>query len=319
MDERVGERPMVIGHRGASGYRPEHTLAAYRLAIEQGADAIEPDLVPTRDGVLVARHESELGRSTDVAARPEFAARRAAKTIDGAALTGWFVEDFTLAELQTLRAREPLPELRPDSAALDGRYAIPTLQEVLELARASGVAVFPETKHAGYFARIGLAPEEPLVAALEAAGLRGPDAPVAVQSFEPAHLVRLRRLTGVALVQLLAPRGHADLAAPAGLAAIAEYAQAVGAHKSLIVPRDAANRLRPPTRLVADAHAAGLVVQGWTFRRENAFLPEDFRRGDPASADYLRLPGDLAAEVRLFAGLGVDRVLSDHPDVAVAA
>jgi glycerophosphoryl diester phosphodiesterase len=324
--------PLVIGHRGASGYRPEHTLGSYRLAIDMGADSIEPDLVSTRDHVLVARHENEIGGTTDVAAHPEFAARRTTKTIDGVDVTGWFTEDFTLAELRTLRAKERLPLLRPANTAFDGLYQVPTFQEVIDLAKRAGVGIYPETKHPTYFDSIGLSLEEPLVAALNANGYRGRNAPVFVQSFEVANLKELNRLTRVPLVQLLDERGrpydfvvagdprtYADLATPAGLAEIATYADGVGPNKNLIVPRDAAGNLQDPTDLVRDAHRAGLVVHPWTFRKENEFLPADFRQGNPASPEFPRATGNAPAEFRLFFRLGVDGLFSDHPDTAVAA
>jgi glycerophosphoryl diester phosphodiesterase len=323
--------PIVIGHRGASGYRPEHTLAAYQLAIDMGADYIEPDLVSTKDGVLVARHENDITGTTDVASHPEFASRKATKTIDGLSITGWFTEDFTLAELRTLRAKERLPDLRVTNTAFDGLYQVPTLDEVITLAKRRKVGIYPETKHPTYFDSIGLSLEEPLVAALRRAGLDRPRSPVFIQSFEVGNLKQLNGRTRVPLVQLLDatgkpydfvvsgdPRTYADLATPAGLAEIATYADGVGVNKNLIVPRDAQNRLGTPTRLVRDAHRAGLIVHGWTFRRENSFLPEDFRAGNPASPVYLAATGDFPAELRLFYGLGIDGVFSDNPDVAVA-
>ena len=323
--------PLVIGHRGASGYRPEHTLASYRLAIELGADFIEPDLVATEDHQLVVRHENEISGTTDVADHPEFAGRKTTKTIDGKAVTGWFTEDFTLAELRTLRARERLPELRPDNTAFDGLYRIPTLQEVVDLARRHHVGIYPETKHPTYFDSIGLSLEEPLLATLEANGYRGPRAPVFIQSFETANLRELHSRTRLPLVQLLDefgrpydfvvsgdPRTYKDLATPAGLAEIATFADGIGPNKNLIVPRDAQNNLLPPTTLVRDAHRAGLLVHPFTFRRENSFLPADFRQGDPASPVYLRAMGDFPAELRLFYRLGVDGLFTDNSDVAVA-
>ncbi|HEX6257075.1 MAG TPA: glycerophosphodiester phosphodiesterase [Euzebyales bacterium] len=325
---------IVIGHRGASGYRPEHTLAAYRLAIRQGADFIEPDLVSTADGHLVARHENEIGGTTDVADHPEFADRRTTKVIDGRAITGWFTEDFTLAELKTLRARERIPDIRPDNTRFDGQETIPTLQEVIDLVRREGrgrVGLYPETKHPTYFREIGLALEEPLVEILHRNGFRNPRSKVFIQSFEVANLKELRTMTKLPLVQLINasgqpydfvvagdPRTYADLATPDGLREIAGYAQGIGPNKDLIVPRDEEGRLLEPTSLVDDAHDAGLVVHSWTFRNENVFLPADFRVGDPSDPDYLRQPGDAEGELRLFFGLGVDGVFSDFPDTAVA-
>jgi glycerophosphoryl diester phosphodiesterase len=323
--------PLVIGHRGASGYRPEHTIASYTLAIELGADYIEPDLVSTKDHVLVARHENDITGTTDVASHPEFAARKTTKTIDGVVHEGWFTEDFTLAELRTLRAVERLPDLRPANTAFDGLYQIPTFQEVIDLARRHRVGIYPETKHPTYFDSIGLSLEEPMLAALRANGLDRPGAKVFIQSFEVANLKELNRRTKLPLVQLIDevgapydfvvagdPRTYADLVTPEGLAEIATYADGIGPSKNLIVPRDAAGNLLEPTSLVRDAHRAGLVVHPWTFRRENSFLPNDFRQGNPASPEYLRAPGDLPAELRLFFRLGVDGVFSDNSDVAVA-
>jgi glycerophosphoryl diester phosphodiesterase len=312
--------PIVIAHRGASGHRPEHTLAAYELGARQGADYIEPDLVSTRDGHLVARHENDISGTTDVANRPEFAERRATKTIDGATATGWFVEDFTLEELKTLRAKERLPELRPHNTEHDGRYAIPTFQEVIDLvARLSGelgrpVGIYPETKHPTYHRSIGLPVEPALIDALRRAGLDHPQANVFVQSFEDGNLKALRGELSVPLVQLIGANAPAELATAAGLERIAAYADAVGPAKAHIVPRDAAGASQPPTRFVDDAHAAGLLVHPYTFRRENTFLPAELRAGhDPAA------PGDLMTELRQFFALGVDGVFSDFPDVAVAA
>jgi glycerophosphoryl diester phosphodiesterase len=330
-DEKRAE-PLVIGHRGASGYRPEHTLSSYRLAIELGADYIEPDLVSTKDGVLVARHENEIGATTDVASRPEFAARQATKVIDGVSITGWFTEDFTLAELKTLRAKERIPALRPTNTAFDGLEQIPTLQEVIDLARRKDVGIYPETKHPSYFDGIGLSLEEPLVAMLSRNGYTKRSSPVFIQSFEVSNLKELSRMTKVPLVQLISdlgkpfdfvlsgdPRTYADLATRAGLREIARYADGVGPNKNLIVPRDSANRLLSPTSFVRDAHRWGLAVHPWTFRRENSFLPEDFRAGNPVSPVYQAATGDFPAELRLFYRLGVDGVFTDNPDVAVAA
>jgi glycerophosphoryl diester phosphodiesterase len=322
--------PLIIAHRGASGLRPEHTLASYGLAIDQGADFIEADLVMTRDHVLVARHENEIGGTTDVARHPEFASRRATRTIDGQAVTGWFVEDFTLAELRTLRARERLPELRPQSNRFDGRFAVPTLDEVIRLVAARNrgarrtVGLYLETKHPSYFRSIGLPLEEPLVARLEQAGYRSKTDPVFIESFEVDNLVRLRRLTRVRLVQLLDAEGHpadrppgagyAAMVTPIGLAAVAGYADGIGPAKALIVPRAADGTSLAPTALVGDAHRAGLVVHPWTFRSENGFLPRELARGTGPATH-----GDAAGEVRAFVALGVDGLFSDFPGDAVAA
>ncbi len=329
---RPGPEPIVIGHRGASGYRPEHTLASYRLAADLGADFIEPDLVSTSDGVLVARHENEISGTTDVAEHGEFANRRTTKTIDGRAVTGWFTEDFTLAELKTLRAVERIPDLRPDNTAFNGTEAIPTLQEVIDLAQEKGVGIYPETKHPTYFDSIGLSLEEPLIETLEANDYDNRNDPVFIQSFETANLRELNGMTRLRLVQLIGgggapfdlvasgdPRTYDDLVTPSGLAEISRYADGIGPDKNRIVPRDADGQLQEPTTLVADAHRRRLVVHPYTFRNENAFLPADFRQGDPASPAFPRATGDAPAEYRLFYGLGVDGLFSDNPDTAVAS
>ncbi|MFW2831440.1 glycerophosphodiester phosphodiesterase [Sphingomonas sp. ID0503] len=319
-------QPLVIAHRGASGERPEHTLAAYALAIEEGADFIESDAVMTRDHVLVARHENEIGGTTDVAAHPQFAGRRTTKTIDGQPLTGWFTEDFTLAELKTLHARERLPELR--GTAHDGRDRVPTLQEVIDLIRAEEkkrgrvIGYYVETKHPSYFRNIGFPLEEPLVALLEKNGYRTAADPIFIESFEVANLKALQQRTAIRLIQLMDAEGrpadtsttYADMATPEGLKTIATYAYGVGPAKALIVPRDAEGRSLAPTRFIADAHEAGLKVHPWTFRSENAFLPAELHKGDQPATH-----GDAAAEVRQFIALGVDGFFSDFPADAIAA
>ena len=324
--------PIVIGHRGAPAYRPEHTLASYRLAIAMGADVIEPDVVSTKDRVLVARHENDITETTDVAQHPEFADRRTTKVIDGESHTGWFVEDFTFAELQSLRAVERLPDLRPANTAMNGRFRIPTLQQVIELAKANRVGIEPETKHPTYFRSIGLPLEEPLVAALRRNGLDRRDAPVFIQSFEVGNLKRLRRMTPVHLLQLIdetgAPadlvaagsnRTYAAMITPAGLRAIARYADGIGPPKSLLIPREArTDTLGVPTTLVRDAHRAGLLVHAWTFRPENEFLPAGLRRGDPLSPFFPMAHGDQAIEIRDFMLLGVDGLFVDNAEAAVA-
>jgi len=323
-------RPLVIAHRGASGYLPEHTLPAYALAMLQGADFIEPDLVATRDGVLVARHENEIGGTTDVAAHGEFAARRRTQRIDGVEVTGWFTEDFTLAELRTLRARERLPELRPQNALHDGEFGIPTFDEILALLsqvnaarHAQGeplVGIYPETKHPSHFAALGLPIEAPMVAAL--ASLQ-PGTPVFIQSFEMANLEALRGQVRHPLVQLMQVEGgpwdrtgsaefssYTQLSTPEGLRRVARYAQVIGVQMEMVMKPDAGGRL-VATDLVRDAHAAGLGVHVWTFRAENHFLPAALRRGaEPVGH------GDLAALVRAFAAIGMDGLFSDHPDLA---
>jgi glycerophosphoryl diester phosphodiesterase len=308
-------RPIVIAHRGASGYRPEHTIAAYELAIAQGADFIEPDLVPTKDDVLVARHENEISETTDVADHPEFADRRTTKTIDGTTQTGWFVEDFTLAELKTLRARERLPQLRPANAAHDGQFAIPTLAEIIALAKAHHVGIYPETKHPTYFAHIGHPTDALLVKQLQAAGWNDARAPVFIQSFEVDNLKRIHAMTGIRLIQLVAGTGapadgatpsYAAMLTPAGLRDIAVYAYGIGPDKAQLWDGDA------PTTLVADAHAAGVRVHPWTYRAENIFLRAPFRRGTDRAAH-----GDLSGEIAAALAQGIDGFFTDFPVVGV--
>ena len=335
-------KPIVIGHRGASGYVPEHTLAAYFIAMQQGADYVEPDLVMTKDGVLVARHENEIGGTTNVADFPELAGRRTTKTIDGVAVTGWFTEDFTLAELKRLRARERIPQLRPGNTRFDDQFEVPAFDEVLSLVRAvdaqraaaakqlgrrkpSDIGLYPETKHPTYFDGLRLSMEEPLLKALARHAYDGRKAPVFIQSFEVSNLRDLRGKTQLPLIQLVNdggapydfvakgdPRTYADMVTPRGLAEIATYADGIGANKSLIIPRNPDGTLAPPSALVANAHAAGLAVHGWTFRAENSFLPKNFQTGsDPASL------GDLAAEVVTFLNAGMDGLFTDQPDLGV--
>jgi len=321
--------PLIIGHRGASGHRPEHTLAAYELAARMGADYIEPDLVSTKDHVLVGRHENEISATTDVAERSEFAARKTTKVIDGVTLTGWFTEDFTLTELRTLRAKERIPQLRQRNTIYDGRYRVPTFDGVIwlvkRLSRALGrpIGIYPETKHPSYFRTISLPLEGPLVDALRAGKLDKRRSRVFIQSFEVGNLQALDRRIDVPLVQLLGagsqrpaddPRTYAQLATPAGLATIARYADGVGPSKDYIVPRDIAGNSLAPTRFIGDAHDAGLLVHPYTLRNENSFLPLELRRGsDPAGW------GDAISEYEQFFGLGVDGVFSDHPDTAIEA
>ncbi|NIJ19908.1 glycerophosphoryl diester phosphodiesterase [Sphingomonas naasensis] len=324
MAVRSAPSPIVIAHRGASGERPEHTLLSYRLAIEQGADFIEPDLVPTKDGVLVARHENEISGTTDVANHAEFVARKTTKTIDGAAVTGWFTEDFTLAELKTLRARERLPQLRPGNTRFDGQAEIPTLDEIIALAKQASretgrtIGIYPETKHPGYFASIGLPLEARLVAKLHAAGWDRADAPVFIQSFEVANLKALNSMTRVPLIQLMSASGrpadgaepsYAAMATPEGLKRVAAYATGIGPERTMIVPPSGA-----ATSLVADAHAVGLKVHPWTFRAENFFLLPAYRSGG-APGDH----GRLAEEIAYFIGLGIDGFFSDYPYIGVSA
>ncbi len=326
--------PAVVGHRGASGYRPEHTLAAYRLAIAMGADDIELDLVCTADGVLVARHESELSGTTDVAEHPEFAARRGTREIDGETLTGWFVEDFTLAELKLLAARERLPGTRPGNTVHDGQDGIPTLNEVLAMVQAEttrhgrSIGVMLELKHAAYFDARGLPLDPPLVADLRRHEVDHTRSRVTVMSFEPTVLRRLAGRLRVPVVQLLGrpderpadlaalgdPTTYGDLATPHGLAGIETYADGVGAHKALVLPLDEDGSVGAPSSLVRDAHRRWLNVHVWTLRAENRFLSADFRIGDDPDA-----LGDLAAEARALLDAGVDGLITDHPDLVLAA
>ena len=293
---------LVIAHRGASGERPEHTIESYRRAIEQGADYIEPDLVMTRDGVLIARHENEIGGTTDVARHPEFAARRRTQIIDGETMTGWFTEDFTIAEIKTVRARERLPELRPQNCAFDGRFTVPTFDEIMELATdanrrrggAAKIGVYPETKHPAHFAAIGLPQEQGVLDTLQRHGYAADGSPVFIQSFDPRNLRQLRGMTSLPLVQLL----EHELG---DLGEIAKYADAIGVAKVLATPEG-----------VRAAHAANLKVHVWTFRAENEFLPDELKAGNSPAAH-----GDLDAEIRRFLSRGIDGFFVDFPAAGV--
>ncbi len=329
MEKPLEGQVIVIAHRGASGERPEHTLASYSLAIEQGADYIEPDLVLTKDGVLVARHENEISETTDVADKPEFADRKTSKTIDGQKMTGWFTEDFTLAELKRLRAKERLPQLRSANMAYDGQFEIPTFDEILALAKAQSTAtgrtigIYPETKHPSYFTAIGLPHEAPLLAALAKFGHVEKSAPVFIQSFEVENLKALRPKTKLRLIQLMAETGsppdrsdltYSQMARAEGLKTIATYADGIGPNKALVIPRTLLGNLGDPTTLVADAHKVGLAVHPWTFRRENYFLPLAQKSGiDPRGV------GDLKAEIKAFLATGIDGIFSDNVTEAVSA
>lgn len=306
---------VIVGHRGAPGYRPEHTSCSYELAYRQGVDWVDVDLVPSRDGYLVARHENEISQTTDVAEHPEFSGRRRTKLVDGAWLDGWFTEDFTLAELKTLRATERIPQLRPNNTVYNGRYEILTIEEVLDLAsklsRELGrtLGTFPEIKHSGYFTSIGLPTEKPLVDVLRRHKLDNAEAPVVVQSFESAALRTLREHVAVRTVRLLTPEDT-----QADLQDIASYADYIGPEKSMVLPRDSAGHLTTATSLVSDAHYYGLRVTPYTFRDENAFLPLELRSsGDDAAR------GDAPAEYRVYWAAGVDGLFTDYPDTALAA
>jgi glycerophosphoryl diester phosphodiesterase len=323
---------LVIGHRGAPAWRPEHTLASYARAIADGADFIEPDLVMTRDGVLVARHENEIGATTDVADHPGFAGRKVTKQVDGHTVTGWFTEDFTLAELKTLRARERLPQLR--GTQHDGEFQIVTLAEIIDFTATEStlagrpVGIIPEIKHGSYFQGIGLPMEDRLLATL-AGHAYTRTAPVEIQSFEIANLKYLHdrlgaRYPNIRLLQLLdapdaqpfdvaAAGGDLDYArmmTPDGLREIAHYAAAIGPDLGTIIPRTADGRLGRPTRLVREAHAVGLEVHPYTFRPENQFLAKDFRDGDDPGAFN---QAGLIAQIDAYLDAGIDAFFTDDP------
>jgi glycerophosphoryl diester phosphodiesterase len=319
----MAAEPILIAHRGASGERPEHTLASYERAIDQGADYIEPDLVLTKDGVLVARHENEIGGTTDVADHPEFADRKTSKTIDGIEMVGWFTEDFTLAELRTLRARERLPDLRPANKRFNDLYLIPTFEEILKLVRAKEaetghrIGLYPETKHPGYFAGLGLPHQAALLDLLGRYGYQTEADPVFIQSFEVGNLKALRAATRLRLIQLVDGEGgpadlprtsYADMLTVQGLTDIATYADGVGPSAALLIAPEG------PTALVGRAHDAGLQVHVWTLRMENSFLPAQYQRPDDPQGR-----GDFASYVRAIAATGVDGIFSDFPGQARAA
>ncbi|AKG21554.1 glycerophosphodiester phosphodiesterase [Calothrix sp. 336/3] len=316
-------KPIIIAHRGASGYLPEHTLAAYALAIDMGADYIEPDLVITKDGVLIARHENEISQTTDISLHPEFAHLQTSKIIDGKVTQGWFTEDLTLAEIKTLYTQERIPHLRPQNTAYNGIYPIPTLTEIIDLVKEKTqttgrkIGIYPETKHPTYFQNINLPLEDSLITLLHHHGYQDKNAPIFIQSFEVANLQYLAEKTQLPLVQLINHHGqpydftlkqgtrtYQDLITPTGLSKIASYAQAIGVHKDLIVPRNHQNYLQAPTSLIQDAHHVNLLVHGWTFRNENEFLPANF--ADNPQQEY-----------ELFYSLGIDGIFSDFPNIAI--
>ncbi|MEU2379202.1 glycerophosphodiester phosphodiesterase [Streptomyces misionensis] len=327
--------PTVIGHRGASGYRPEHTFGSYELALDFGADIVEAgDLCPTRDGHLVCRHEPEIGGTTDVADHPEFAGRKTTKVLDGVPTTGWFTEDFTLAELKTLRAIERIPANRPHNTLYNGRWEIPTFEEVLvwqdEQTRKRGkqVWIYPETKHPTYFRKLGLGLEERVAKLLRKHGKDGRNSPVILQSFEPTSIERLNRLVDNPLVVLLStadsrpwdfvetgdPRTVADLITPKGLREIAGYAQGIGPTLDLVIPRKADGTLAEPSSLVADAHRVGLILHPYTMRNENPFLPAEFRKGGAVDG-Y----GDAFGAFKAYFETGIDGVFTDNADTGILA
>lgn len=326
-------KPLVMAHRGCSALRPEHTLGAYAKAIADGADFIEPDLVATKDGVLVVRHENDISGTTDIAAHNEFADRRTTKTVDGMPVTGWFTEDFTLAELKTLRARERLGPLRPESQSYDGAFQLLTLEEVVDFvaaeaaARGRTIGLIPELKHSTYFAGIGL-PLEPRLLQAFAVSTYLRRAPVIVQSFEVDNLKALRpKVAGFSKVQLMqlvedpkhAPYDtvaagrkvtYAEMLTPGGLAQVSRYADWLAPATRVIIPLGPDGRLAKPTGIVAAAHAAGLLVGTWTFRPENSFLAADFRDG---AGEGARNPAGSVAEIRRYLAEGLDGFFTDDP------
>ena len=329
----VAKRPLVIAHRGCSGERPEETRLAYELAVDEGADFIEPDLVPTKDGHLVARHENEIGGTTDVGSHAAFAARKMTKIIDGETVTGWFTEDFTLAELKTLRCRERLPHLRPESARYDGLSPILTYQEVIDIAKAGSrrtgrtIGTYPEMKHPTYFASIGLPLEDRLAQMLKINNLDSRTAPVFVQCFEVGALKTFSRLSSAPRVQLMDDEGgpvdlphttYVEMATQAGLKIVRSYADAIGTNQDMVL--DFKAEPKPvPTRLVTNARRCGLAVHSWTARKENVFLPRSLQIGDPTSPDFDRQTGDIGSLLRALFETGIDGVFSDYSALAFRA
>ncbi|OEV12610.1 glycerophosphodiester phosphodiesterase [Streptomyces nanshensis] len=326
--------PAVIGHRGASGYRPEHTFGSYQLALEMGADVIEQDVVPTKDGHLVCRHENDITATTDVADHPEFAGRKTTKTVDGQKLTGWFTEDFTLAELRTLRAKERIPENRQRNTLYDGRWEVPVFEDVLKWAQKEGkrrgrpVWLHIETKHPTYFRKLGMELEPRLAKLLRKYGRHRADSPNFVQSFEPGSIRKLKTLVdcpGVCLldapdsqpwdfVEAGDPRTVADLVTPEGLKWMARFADGIGPLVDLVIPKKDDGSLGEPTTLVRDAHAQGLILHPYTMRNENTFLPTEFRRGSDPNA-Y----GDAFGAFSAYFRTGIDGIFSDNADTALLA
>ncbi|WP_416960323.1 glycerophosphodiester phosphodiesterase [Streptomyces sp. Agncl-13] len=328
-------KPTIIGHRGTSGYRPEHTFGSYNLALDMGADIVEAgDLVPTKDGHLVCRHEPEIGGTTNVADHPEFASRKTTKLLDGVSTTGWFTEDFTLAELKTLRAIERIPVNRPHNMLYNGRWEIPTFEEVLkwqdEQTRKRGkqVFIYPEMKHPTYFRKRGFDMEKLLAKALRKHGKDRRNSPVLIQSFEPTSIQKISKLVGNNLAVLLSgtgtrpfdfvdlgdPRTVDDLVTPKGLAEIATYAQGLGPTLDLIITKNADGSLNKETTLVADAHKAGLILHPYTMRNENPFLPLEYRKGTDADA-Y----GDAFGAFKRYFATGIDGVFTDNADTGLLA
>jgi len=332
-------RVEIFGHRGASALRPEHTLASYAKAIADGADYIEPDLCITKDGVLVARHENDISGTTDVAQRAEFAGRKTVKWVDGQRVEGWFTEDFTLAELKTLRAIERLPQFRPHNAAMNGQFDVPTWEEIIDFtaaesaARGRLVGLVPELKHSTYFASVGLPLEDRFLATLAAHDYVR-RCPLEIQSFEIANLKYLRgrlgRIPRIRLMQLVEPdagkpadvvkAGHgpsySEMITPAGLAEVAQYADVIAPPTRAIIPLGPDKKLGQPTSLVADAHKAGLLVHIWTFRPENYFLAADFQDANGPAA---RNEAGSIAEMQAYIRTGIDGFFSDDPGLGKKA
>ncbi|GAA3139651.1 glycerophosphodiester phosphodiesterase [Streptomyces rectiviolaceus] len=326
--------PTVVAHRGTSGYRPEHTLGSYQLALDMGAHVIEQDVVPTKDGHLVCRHENDITATTDVAAHPEFAARKTTKSVDGTSYTGWFTEDFTLAELKTLRAKERIPGTRQRNTLYDGRWDVPTLEEVFRWAEKEGrergerIWLHIETKHPTYFRKLGLGLEEPLAKLLRKYGRHKKNSPNFLQSFEPSSIQRLNKLVDPPLVVLLSgassrpwdfveagdPRTVADLIKPEGLEWMASFAQGIGPTLDLVIPKKPDGSLGTPSTLVKDAHAAGLILHPYTMRNENTFLPANFKKGTDPNA-Y----GDAFGAFKAYFETGIDGIFSDNCDTALLA
>lgn len=319
----AAQKCTVIAHRGASAYLPEHSTGAYQLAIKQGADFIEPDVILSKDGIAVVRHENSLQQTTDIAQHPEFADRRRATTIDGRKVDDWFSEDFRAAELATLRATERYPELRPASAGRNGHFPLLSLQQVITLMFQSRettgqpISLYPELKQVEYFAERGLDSVQIVLDTLARNGLTGPGDGVMLQSYDAAALRRAAELTDLPLVQLLGNGSEADIAAetsPAALARIAEYADGIGVPKyGYVIAKQPTTVDEAPqiTALVENAHKAGLFVHVYTFRAENKFLPPAFRRADDSN-------GDLASEMRMFLAADIDGFFTDNPDIGRA-
>jgi len=328
---------LVVGHRGASALRPEHTLASYQKAIDDGADFIEPDLVSTQDGVLVARHENEIGGTTNVSTLSQFADRKTTKNIDGKDLTGWFTEDFTLSELQQLKARERIPQFRPANTAYNDLYPVPTLEQVIELAEANYkktgkiIGLYIETKHPTYFKNQKLAMEDALLKTLAKYKYTRDIAPVYLQSFEVQNLKDLKReldlhktLKHAQIIQLYdaktsqpadfvesgETKTYADLATAQGLKEVAKYANGVGPSKGYILNFNDNGSVQT-TSFISDAHAAGLKVHPYTFRPENNFLPKPLKCSQDKPAE--RCPSGALKEFEAYFKAGVDGVFTDDP------